>query len=545
MADRVTASELEVVRHALTAAAEEMSLTVMRAARSPLLREAGDLSSAITDPDGELIAQGRDIPMHLGVLCFTVKEFLRRVDRDRLAEGDVWFLNLPEIGGNHLPDVKAIRPIFSGGRIVAFAVSLAHWADIGGALPGSYVPWATDVWQEGLRIPPVRLYADDEAVSEKIELVLANVRGRGDRYGDIQAQFAATWGAEKRIDEIADRVGADWLVEAMEALHGRAEAQMRDALEALPMGTFSGEDWLDSDGVGQEPISIRVEIERTARNITFDFSRTDDAAKGPINTTPFIVAASVYYALRAIFGPDIPATGRSYRMVDIVTRAGSVLQPDGDQPVVGGNHETSQRIVDAIIRALEDVVPDRLTAGSSTTSGLLLFSGRRADGMWTTLYETHGGGEGARADRPGMHAVRAHMSNVMNTPAEVIEAEYPIRVEYQELRRGSGGRGTHRGGDGQRRAYRVTGDEVWLVSMVERMRFAPYGLRGGSPGAPFRVTLHREGEPEVELDGKVSLRLACGDVIVLESSGGGGFGPKPDLSESGSGTITEANGSRE
>ncbi len=515
---------LEVLRNAFSAIAEEMSLVVMRSARSPLLREAGDLSSALTDASGELIAQGRDIPMHMGVMSFTVKEFLKRVSAQQLAPGDVWFLNLPEIGGNHLPDVKAVRPVFNDGTVQAFAVSLAHWADIGGAVPGSYVPSATDAWQEGLRLPPLRLFSTAGRDREKIDLVLANVRGADEREGDLLAQMAATRTADNRLQELFRRYGTQTVRATVKALHDRAEAQMRSALTRLPTGVYEGEDWLDDDGISNEPVAVRVRIELAGDRAVFDFSASDDAARGPVNTTPFIAAASVFYAVKALVGADIQPNGGSYRPLSVITRPGSILQPPPERPVVGGNHETSQRIVDAIFRALEPAVPKWLTAGGPTTSGLLLFSGKRSDGTWTTLYETHGGGEGARHDRDGMPVVRVHMSNVMNTPAEVIEAEYPIRVQCQKLRRGSGGAGAHRGGDGLYREYCVLGDELSLTTMFERRVVPPYGLQGGEAGAPFRVTVVKASGEQFEMPGKANIRLRRHDRVIVESCGGGGYG---------------------
>lgn len=516
---------IEVIRNAITAIAEEMSLVVMRAARSPLLREAGDLSSALTDAKGCLIAQGRDIPAHLGIMGSTVQEFLKRIPAARLRPGDVWYLNLPEVGGNHLPDVKAIRPVFADGALQAFAVSLAHWADIGGALPGSYVPHARDTWQEGLRIPPLRLFTGDGPDREKLDLVVSNVRGGEEREGDIYAQMAATRSAAERLSQVFARYGAATAQAAFANLHDQSEAEMRAALRSLPRGTYMGVDWLDDDGAGGDPIAVRVRIEILGDEAVFDFSGTDDAARGPLNATRFTAAASVFYAMKAIAGPDIQPNAGCERPLRIVTRPGSLLDPPVSRPVVGGNHETSQRIVDAIFKALETVVPERLSAGGSTTSGLLLFSGRdpRTD-TWTTLYEVHGGGEGARHDRCGMPAVRAHMSNVMNTPAETIEANYPILVEKQTVRRGSGGAGQHTGGDGQVRVYRVAAPELWLTTMVERCVVPPYGLCGGASGAPFRITLeHRSGET-VRLAGKTHVRLEDGDRIIMETGGGGGFG---------------------
>ena len=515
---------LEVIRNALTAIAEEMSLVVMRSARSPLLREAGDLSSALTDASGDLIAQGRDIPMHMGVMCYTVKEFLKRVPTDRLAAGDVWYVNLPEIGGNHLPDVKAIRPIFCEGTLQAFAVNLAHWADIGGALPGSYVPSATDAWQEGLRLPPVRLFTDVGPDSEKLDLVLANVRGADERRGDILAQMAATHAADRHLQELFARYETSVIQAAIEALHDRAEAQMRAALATLPRGVYEGEDWLDDDGVRDDPIAVRVRIELAGEYASFDFSATDDAARGPVNTTPFVAAASVFYAVKALVGHDIQPNGGCYRPLSVVTRPGSLLDPGPDRPVVGGNHETSQRIVDAIYRALEPAVAERLSAGGPTTSGLLLFGAWRDDGVWTTLYETHGGGEGARCDRDGMSVLRVHMTNVMNTPAEVIEEECPIRVECQKIRRGSGGAGAHRGGDGLHREYRMLTDDISLTTMFDRRRVPPYGLLGGAPGAPFRVTVIRADGERFDLASKANITLGRDDRVIVESCGGGGYG---------------------
>ena len=293
---------LEVVRNALTATAEEMSLVVMRSARSPLLREAGDLSSALTDADGHLIAQGRDIPMHMGVMSFTVREFLKRVPKERLAPGDVWFLNLPEVGGNHLPDVKAIRPVFADGAARAFAVSLAHWADIGGAVPGSYVADATDAWQEGLRIAPLRLFTADGPDREKLDLVLANLRGAAEREGDILAQMAATRMAEERLRQLVGEHGLATAEAAVAAIHDRAEAQMRAALSALPDGVYEGEDWLDDDGAGGPPLAVRVRVALDGDRAAFDFSASDDAARGPLvmssPSTSHVAARPTYSGAR-------------------------------------------------------------------------------------------------------------------------------------------------------------------------------------------------------------------------------------------------------
>jgi N-methylhydantoinase B len=515
---------LEVVRNALYAIAEEMSVVVMRSARSPLLKEAGDLSSALTDAEGRLIAQGRDIPIHMGVMGFTVKKFLERVPADRLRDGDVWFLNLPEIGGNHLPDVKAIRPVYAEGRLVAFAVNLAHWADIGGSVPGSYVPSATDCYQEGLRLSPVRLFSAGGPDREKLDLVLANLRGREEREGDIFAQYAANDVAARRLAELVAGHSLATVTACFERLHAESEAAMRAAIRALPDGSWEGEDWLDDDGVDDRPIRITVRVTIDGDRARFDFAGTDPQARGPVNTTYYIACSAVYYAMKALVAPDVPPNDGCYRPLEVVVPPGTVLNPDADRPVVGGNHETSQRVVDAIFKALAPAIPDRVVAGGPATSGLLLFGARMPDGRWRIFYETHGGGEGGGPHRDGVASVRVHMSNVMNTPAEVVEGEYPIVVEEHALRTGSAGDGRHRGGVGFRRAYRIVGDDVTLTTMLERRVVPPWGLAGGADGLPYRVVLN-PGSNERVIRGKETVTLQRGDLVVVETSGGGGYGP--------------------
>src|SRR5438477_1728746 len=514
---------LEVVRNALYAIAEEMSVVLMRSARSPLLKEAGDLSSALTAAEGRLVAQGRDIPIHMGVMGFTVKEFLKRVPSERLREGDVWFLNLPEVGGNHLPDVKAVRPVFVGGRLVAFAINLAHWADIGGAVPGSYVPSATECYQEGLRIAPIRLFAADGPQRDAIDLVLANLRGRDEREGDMFAQFAANDVAARRLQELFAHHGGGTIGACFERLHAESEAQMRAAIRALPDGVWEGEDWVDDDGVDDRPIRIHVRVEIGGDEARFDFTGTAPQTRGPVNTTYYIACSAVYYAMKALIAPDVPPNDGCYRPLHVHVPPRTVLNADPDRPVVGGNHETSQRVVDAIMRAMAQVIPDRVQAGGPTTAGLLILGARLPDGRWAVYYEVHGGGEGATAGKDGVSATRVHMSNVMNTPLEVVESEYPLMIEELALRPGSGGDGCHRGGLGFRRAYRVLGSDVTLTTMIERRIVPPYGLFGGKEAAPFRITLNPGTPRERDVKGKETLKLAQGDLVLLETCGGGGY----------------------
>jgi N-methylhydantoinase B len=358
---------VEVVRHAVLAIAEEMSVIVMRSARSPLLKEAGDLSSALTDARGRLIAQGKDIPIHLGVMAFTVKEFLKRVPRRELRDGDVYYLNLPEVGGNHLPDVKAIRPVFAGGRLAAFAISLAHWADIGGAVPGSYVPWATEACQEGLRIAPIKVF-DRRGPTRAFDLVMANLRGREEREGDCLAQYAASEVAARRLGELFARYGAATALACFDRFLAESERQMRAAIRTIPPGTYAGEDWMDDDGHQERPVPIRVAVTVKGDRASFDFAGTGAAVAGPINTTTYVTCSAVYYSLKTLIAPDVPGNDGCYRPIAVTVPPGSILSPPPDAPVVGGNHETSQRVVDACFKALGRALPDRITAGGPTTS---------------------------------------------------------------------------------------------------------------------------------------------------------------------------------
>jgi N-methylhydantoinase B len=516
----LTPVTLEVVRHAIYAIAEEMSVIIMRSARSPLLKEAGDLSSALTDARGRLIAQGRDIPIHLGVMAFTVKEFLRRVPRRELRDGDVWYLNLPEVGGNHLPDVKAIRPVFAGGRLAAFAINLAHWADIGGAVPGSYVPWADEAVQEGLRIAPIKVF-DRKGPTRALDLIMANLRGRDEREGDCRAMYSAVEVGARRLGELFERYGAPTVLGCFDRYRAESEAAMRRAIGEIPDGVYSGEDWIDDDGHEDRPVPVRVTVTVRGERAAFDFTGTGATVKGPVNATPYVTCSAVYYSVKALVASDVPANDGCYRPLAVHIPPGTILSPPPAAPVVGGNHETSQRVVDACYKALARAIPERITAGGPTTSGLLII-GTRQDERWRILYEVHGGGEGAGAARDGGHAVRVHMSNVMNTPIEVVETEYPIEIVRQALRPGSGGAGAHRGGCGFTRAYRVLTDAT-LTTMLERRVVPPWGAFGGEPGAPYRVTLERDGTAR-DVKGKETVRLQAGDVVVIDTCGGGGYG---------------------
>ena len=516
---------LEVVRNGIYAVAEEMKVILMRSARAPLLKEAGDLSCALTDAGGRLIAQGRDIPVHLGVVASTVKEFLKRVPADMLRPGDQYITNALDVGGNHLPDVKLIKPIFVDGHLLAFAINLAHWPDVGGAIPGSYVPWATEIYQEGLQIPPIRLFTAAGLERPILDLILANLRGREEREGDLLAQFACNEVAAQRLVELFGRYGAPTIAACFERFLAESEALMRAEIARIPDGVYAGEDRLDNDGVGEEALTIRVRVEVRGDTVRFDFTGTDPQCRGPLNTTPFVTCSAIYYACKALLGPDIPMNDGCLAPLAVHIPGGTLLNPRPGAPVVGGNHETSARVVDAVFRALAPAVPDRIVAGSTTTAAVLVLSGGGGNGGAPYLcYEVHGGGEGAGAAHDGDSGLRVHLSNTMNTPAEAIEAAYPVRVEAAELVPGSGGAGRYRGGLGLRRRYRVLVDSQ-AVTMIERCRFSPWGAFGGGEGAPSAITLDPETAVARPVPGKATLPLRAGQVIEVRTAGGGGYGP--------------------
>jgi N-methylhydantoinase B len=514
---------VEVIRHGLAAAAEEMSLVVTRSARSPLLREAGDLSSAITDAAGGLVGQGRDIPIHLGAMAYTVPELLRVVPVVTLTEGDVLIYNLGSLGGNHLNDVKVVRPVFVDGAIVAFAISLAHWPDIGGTWPGSYYAKAIDTYQEALRIPPVLIATRDGVCTPVLQILKHNVRDPEAGEGDLLGQIAATKAGEKRILELCRQHGTETFVAALARLHDLSEIEMRHAIRDLPDGTYVGEDFLDDGDADGKPARIHVEITIKGDEATFDLSGSSDRVSNFCNTTPFIARSAVAYAARIMSGRDMQQNAGALRPLTILTRPGSIFEPGWTAPVAAGNHETSMRIVDAVFRAMEGVIPEHLAAGGATTAAVLFFAEPRPDGSWKMLYEVHAGGEGARHNRAGAAASRVHLSNTSNTPVEVVEANYQVRVEQQAIRRGSGGAGRYPGGDGVVRVYRVLAPSMHLTTCIERMLIPPFGMKGGAAGATCKISLTRGGQA-ITIDGKSNLVLQRDDVITIETCGGGGFG---------------------
>ena len=527
----IDAIALEVMRHALSSVAEEMNANLIRSAYSPNIKERRDCSSAIFDADGEMIAQAESIPVHLGAMPYSVAAAV--IGFPEMEAGDVVVLNDPYAGGAHLPDVTFVAPVFAEGALVAFVANRAHHADVGGKEPGSLAGDTREIYQEGLRIPPVRLWKRGALDGELMRLILLNVRTPEERWGDLQAQHAACAIGIERMAELFREYGGGRLSEGMRAISDYSERRMRAAIEALPDGSASFEDVLDGDGVTEDPIPLRVQIRIDGGEIVVDFGGSSPQVAGPVNAVEAVTASASFYAIRALTDPGIPANAGCYRPIRVEAPAGTIVNCLAPAPVVGGNLETSQRMVDVILGAFGRLVPERAIAACQGTMNNAAIGGiDPRTGLAYSLYETIGGGTGARLDRDGIDGIHSHMTNTLNTPIEALEIAYPLRVERYELRAGSAGAGRHRGGLGIRRDIRCIGHDARVSFLTDRRSSRPYGIAGGEPGIRGENLLIRNGE-RIELPAKGTTSMESGDIISIRTPGGGGYGdPQSRASES-------------
>jgi N-methylhydantoinase B len=524
------AVSLEVFRHLFTAVTEEMGAALRRSSFSPNIKERRDYSCAMFTPDRLAVALGDHMPVHLGAMPMSVEAALEELGV--LEPGDVVCLNDPFCGGTHLPDITLLSAVHHEGRLLGYVASRAHHSDVGGMSPGS-MPLAREIFQEGLRIPPVLLYRGGERNEALWRLVLANVRTPIERGGDLDAQLAALHAGSVRLTEIADRRGHERTLEAMHALIAYADRLLEAGLEQVPDGRYEAEDEMDDDGFGSGPVPIRVALEVRGASAVVDFGGTHPQVPGGINAVGAITASATRYVFRCIvetlLGESLPAGGGSMRAVEIRMPEGTLVNARPPASVAGGNVETSQRITDVLLQAFGRALPEIVPALSQGTMNNTTIGGLdpRTD-MSFAYYETVGGGMGAAPAGDGLSGVHTHMSNSLNTPIEALEHAYPFRLVHYSIRRGSGGRGAHRGGDGLRRDIELlTDSRVTLLS--ERRLRGPRGARGGEDGAPGRNVVIRGGE-ETVVPGKVTLDLEAGTVISVRSPGGGGWG-EPETSE--------------
>jgi N-methylhydantoinase B len=512
---------LEIFKHLFASVAEEMGVTLGRTAYSPNIKERLDFSCALFDGDGRLLAQAAHIPVHLGAMPASVRAAI--AECAPFAPGDVVILNDPYLGGTHLPDITMVSPVFVGEALAFYVASRAHHADVGGMTPGS-MPLATEIYQEGLIIPPLKLYQAGERNEAVWRLILRNVRTPQERRGDLAAQLAAHEVGARRAREIVARYGLKETLRHGAALLAYAERLTRAAIARMPDGAYTFEDAMDDDGVGDAPLPIRVTVNITGDEMTFDFSGSAAAARGSINAVQAIVESAVYYVVRCLVGKAVPTNAGTFAPVRVHVPPGSLLEARPPHAVAGGNVETSQRVVDVVLGALAQALPGQVPAASQGTMNNVTFGGADpATGKPFAYYETVGGGAGGGPDGPGESGVHSHMTNTLNTPVEALEYALPVRVNRYSLRRGTGGAGAHRGGHGLRRDLHFL-CAVHISLLSERRRGAPYGLAGGRPGQPGRNVLIRADGTEQDLPGKASLDLKAGDTLSLRTPGGGGWG---------------------
>lgn len=521
-ADRL---RLEVFHHLFAAVAEEMGVSLMRSSFSPNIKERRDFSCALFDAQGRMIAQAAHLPVHLGSTPLSLEAARRAVD---MRPGDVVMLNDPFAGGTHLPDVTLISPVFLEGEEQPdfYCVNRAHHADIGGAFPGSMAP-ARDVHGEGLRLPPVHLVRGGELVADVLNIFLANVRVPAERQGDLLAQWAACRVGMERLAAMHAEYGLDELRARSAQLCEWTSEWMAALIAELPTGEWAFEDSLEwpLQVPGEEPVpGLRIRLRFTCRKgrLVFDFRESDDQSDGPVNTVRAVALSAVFYVLRLLLPQDVPSNDGVLRRVEVLTRSGSVVDACYPAPVAAGNVETSQRLVDVLLGALSQALPDRIPAASAGTMSNLTFGA--AEGAGFTYYETVAGGAGGGPAGPGAHALQTHMTNTRNTPVEALEQEFPVRILSYTVRRDSGGPGAEPGGDGVRKRLRFLAP-VQLGWVAERQNQGPWGLAGGGRGQPGRASMRAPGSDRDEaLPGKIGLRLEAGAEFELETPGGGGFG---------------------
>jgi N-methylhydantoinase B len=535
---------LEIYRALYTSVAEEMGVALRRTSFSPNIKERRDYSCAVFDAAGRVIAQGDHMPVHLGSMPMAVAAALAEV---QMGPGDVVALNDPFAGGTHLPDVTLIMPVFAevpgatyrvpgrkprrhlapDTRPLFFVANRAHHADIGGATPGS-MGLATDVYGEGVRIPPIHIARGGEMCADVMKLILANVRSSRERRADFEAQIGSLKTGAARLLEIVDRRGANEAADYAAHLVSYSARLMRHTIAAIPDGTYKAEDALDDDGIGDREIPIRVRVKIKGESALVDFTGSSPQVSGAVNAVAAITVSAVSYVFRCLIPGDVPASAGLMEPIEVITPAGTVVNATHPASVAGGNVETSQRIVDTVFKALAQAIPDRIPAASQGTMNNLTIGGiDPRTGAEFSYYETVAGGMGARPARAGMSATHTHMTNSLNTPAEALEYAYPLRVRQYRIRKGSGGRGRHNGGDGTTREIETLA-ESRLSLLSDRRKRAPYGLQGGADGERGRAFVIRADGKQQRLTSKESCNMHPGDRVRIETPSGGGFG-KPKV----------------
>ena len=526
---RIDPITLEVMRNAFYSIADEMIAALIRASYSTNIKDRRDTSCAIYTASGDVVVVAQSeigTPLHLGTMQSAVRSALAAYPFEELEPGDAVATNTPyPAGPGHLNDLCLISPIFHEGRLIALTANQAHHVDMGGFAPGSMPFGVTEIFQEGLQIPPVRLFRNGELDRELWALIAQNVRPPVEVRGDLLAQLAANTVGARRLSELAGRYGPVTVERYLDEMLGYSERRMRAALATIPEGDYTFEDSIEGDGITDERYTIRLSLKARGESLLADFTATDDAARGPLNCRWPSVAACVYYVLKAVLDPELPPNAGAYRPIEVEVRDGSMLSAVYPNAVCNANIITTQRIVDTLLGALSTVIPDRVQAACSGTMNLLNIGGiHPANGVYYNYVETYAGGQGAMHDLDGMDAIQNHMTNTRNAPVEAIEAAYPLLVESYGLVPDTEGAGEHRGGVGIHRDLRVVGSEVQLTLSSDRAKIAPWGLFGGLPATPSSCVVRTPGGDLNRLPSKVTTTVEGGHVIMTQTPGGGGWG---------------------
>ncbi|HSR70639.1 MAG TPA: hydantoinase B/oxoprolinase family protein [Acidobacteriota bacterium] len=526
MSDEMNPIQLEIYRNLFFSIAEEMGTVLRRTAYSPNIKERRDYSCAVFEESGAVVAMGDHMPVHLGSMPLSVAA---AIDHEPLYPGDIVILNDPFSGGTHLPDITMVMPVYQPSaqsrKPLFYLASRAHHSDVGGMSPGS-MPLSREIFQEGIVIPPLKLYREGRLNREILRLLLHNVRTPLEREGDLAAQAGALRVGEKRLLELVERRGRREVSEYVTHLQAYSERMVRQVIAGIKNGIYEAEDMLDDGGSGKSgsrPVKLRVAVTVGDDDLKVDFSGTESQVRGPLNAVRAIALSAVYYVVRCLTPPHVPSTAGLMKPVEVLSPSGTVVNAEFPCATAGGNVETSQRIVDVVLKALAQALPERIPAASSGTMNNLALGGIDPRNQQPfSYYETIAGGMGASPRGEGDSGVHTHMTNSLNTPVEALETAFPLRVREYRLRQGSGGRGQHLGGDGIVRSFEAL-SEIEVTVLSERRRFAPYGLSGGRAGKKGMNFAVLKGRRK-KLPGKVSLRLAKGDVLTIETPGGGGWG---------------------
>jgi len=508
---------VEIYRHRFVGIAEEMGVTLRRTAYSPNIKERLDFSCAVFDSQGNMIAQAAHIPVHLGAIPASCASALNAFSE--WQAGDVVILNDPFSGGNHLPDITMLSPVFDGQEILFFVASRAHHADVGGMSPGS-LPLSSEIFQEGIVIPPVKLYEAGELNESIMCMILANVRTPNERKGDLAAQCAAHSVGQQRLSQLLLNHGKDEVCGYATYLQQYSERIVRSTIETWPDGTYYYRDQLELTDTKMATICVSVEIDGS--NINFDFEGTDPTLNAPLNTVLAVTISACYYVVLCLIKEEIPVNSGCFHPISVTAPKDSLVNASWPAAVASGNVETSQRITDTVLGAMAKALVDEIPAASQGTMNNITIGGKTADGTAYTYYETLGGGMGAAPDQHGLSGVHVHMSNTRNTPIEALEMQFPFQVTEYALINGSGGDGKFRGGDGLIREYQFM-EKATVTVLSERRKLAPWGLNGGSSGQRGKNTLITDERQEVSLSGQFTREVNPGDRLRIETPGGGGY----------------------